>query len=439
MLDYRDDFSSLSKLRSGKESSSYESDGSRRFLALPWVDNRGLPSFLDWEKGLPCGDNDAPQCMPLPSAYTTNLSSSDWKTDTAHNQVSNLLLEDVQPLTKRRSAPAKELGGNIQSEPYDHHGWDPMLLVAFTESVPKRLSFPCQIREQSVVPYELSNTSWQPELSRSLEHCNSSPVGLEGEDLTEVGLFGNSAAGLLSVFDQSHEKCTSSSLLDLRNGILDKNAFSGISNFHASESNSLVLNPNRSCLDSICSTSDYPFELGSKNFCDAAVSKSHLAEMEADLFDSSDAGLVQGMDLIPVTFSASSFSKYPGILDHHHDRKDSNSILPVDADEACLDSLSPYSEHPCKQNWESKSDLFTELWSSSHHVQSHGGSLGALFGFTSDRSICNDFEDSQSMVMVEGNPKGRFFGTSDPGFFDSRSTMDSIRETPMLSLDCIRW
>ncbi|CAM0945234.1 unnamed protein product [Alopecurus aequalis] len=434
MLEYRGDFNSSSKLRSGKDSSSYASDESRQFLALPWVDNRGLPSFLDWGNGLPCGDNEAHQCMLLPSAYTTNLPSSDWKRDTAHNQVSNLLLEDVQPLMKCRSASANELGDNIQSEPYDHHGWDPMLSLTGTESVPKQLSFPCPIREQSVVPYALANTSWQSEVSRSLEHCTSSSAGLEGEDFTEAGLFGNSD------FRQSHGKCTSSSLLDRGDGILDNNAFSGISNFHASESNSLVPNPNRSCLDSICSTSDYHFGLGSKSFCDSAVRVSCLAETEeeAELFDNSDTGLV-GLDQLPVPFTASSFSKYSGILDRHHDPKDCNSLLPLDADDACLDSSSPNSERPCKQNWENTCDLSTELWSSSHRVQSHGGSLGAMFHFTSDRSICNDFEDDHSSALVEANPKSGLFGTSDLAFFGSFSTVDSIRETPMLSLDGVRW
>uniref|UniRef100_A0ACD5ZHM7 Uncharacterized protein n=1 Tax=Avena sativa TaxID=4498 RepID=A0ACD5ZHM7_AVESA len=441
MLDYRGDFNSLSKLRSGKEPPFYANDESRQFLALPWVDKRGLPSFLDWENGLPCGDNDAHQCMPLPSAYTTNLSSSDWKRDTVHNQVSNFLLEDVQPRMKRKSDSANEFGGNIQSEPYDHHGWDPMLSLTFTESVPNRLSLPCQIGEQSVVPYALSNTSWQPELSRSLEHCTSRSVGLEGEDLTEAGLFGNSAAGLLSTFDQSHEKCTSSSFLELRNGVLDNSSFSGISNFNASESNSFMSNPDRGCLNSICSASDYPFEQGSKSFCDPSVRTSCLAgtEEEAELFDNSDTGIVQGMDLIPVAFTASSFSKYSGILDPHHDPKDSNSILPVGADDACLDSLSPYSEHPCEQNWENARDSSTELWSSSHHVQSHGGSLGAMFRFTSNGSICNDVEDDHSFTLVEANPKSGLFGTSDLAFFGSCSTMGSIRETPMLSLGGVRW
>ncbi|XP_047079660.1 uncharacterized protein LOC124690307 [Lolium rigidum] len=441
LLEYRDDFNSLSKLRSGKESSSYTSDGSHQFLALPWVDNRGLSSFLDWENGLSCRGNEAHQFMPLPSAYITDVSSSGWKRDTVRNQVSNLLLEDAQPLKKGKSASANGLGGNIQSEPYDHHGCDPMLLVT---SVPKRFSFPCQTREQSVVPYALSNTSWQPEFSRSLEHCPSRSVGLEGEDLTDAGLFGNSAAELPSAFDQPHEKYTSSRFLDFRDGVLDNNGFSGISNFHASESNSFLLKPNTSCMDSICSTSDYPFEQGSKSLCGSAVRISCLAgmagmETEAELFDNSDTGLVHGMDLVPVTFTASSFSKYPGIVDRHHDPKDRNSILPVGADDTCLDSLSPYSEHPCKRNWENTSDFSTELWSSSHHAQSRDGSLGAMFGFMSDQSICSDFEDDHSMALVAANPKSSFFGTSDRAFFDSRSAMDSISETPMLSLDCVRW
>lgn len=78
----------------------------------------------------------------------------------------------------------------------------------------------------------------------------------------------------------------------------------------------------------------------------------------------SDIGRVHGLDQLPVKFTASSFSKYTsGILDHHHDSKDS-SIFPVDANDTCLNSLSSYSEHPCKQDWESLCDFSQELWSS---------------------------------------------------------------------------
>lgn len=154
----------------------------------------------------------------------------------------------------------------------------------------------------------------------------------------------------------------------------------------------------------------------------------------------SDIGRVHGLDQLPVKFTASSFSKYTsGILDHHHDSKDSNSIFPVDANDTCLNSLSSYSEHPCKQDWESLCDFSQELWSSVHHVQSHGGSLGAIFGLTSNGSICNDFEDDQNITLAKGNPKNRLFGTSDLALFGSCSTMDSIRETPMLSLDGVMW
>ncbi|VAI58494.1 unnamed protein product [Triticum turgidum subsp. durum] len=260
MLDYGGDFKSSSKLILGKESSSYASDESRQFLALPWVDNQGLPSFPDWKDDLSCGDNEAHEGMSLPSAYTTKLSSSDWKRDTVHNQVSNLLLEDVQHLPKGKLASGNELGCNIQSEPYDHDEWDPMLLLAVTEPIPNWLSFPCQIREQSVASRAISDTSWQPQFSRCLEHCTSRSLGLEVDGLIEAGLFDDSDAGHQSAFDQSHEKCTSSSFLGLRNGILDNNGFSSISNFHASESKSIVPNPDRSCLNSIYSTSDYPFE-----------------------------------------------------------------------------------------------------------------------------------------------------------------------------------
>ncbi|EMS57030.1 hypothetical protein TRIUR3_34634 [Triticum urartu] len=441
MLDYGGDFKSSSKLILGKESSSYASDESRQFLALPWVDDQGLPSFLDWKDDLSCVDNGAHESMSLPSAYSTKLSSSDWKRDTVHNQVSNLLLEDVQHLTKGKLASGNELGCNIQSEPYDHDEWDPMLLLAVTEPFPNRLSFPCQIREQSVVSRAISDTSWQPEFSRSLEHCTSKSLGLEVDGLIEAGLFDDSDAGLQSAFDQSHEKCTSG-FLGLRNGILDNNGFSSISNFHVSQSKSIVLNPDRSCLNSICSTSDYPFEQRSKSFCDSAVPISCMDGMverhltEAELFDDPDTGLVQGLDQLPLKFTASSFPKYTsGILDHHHDPKDCYSILRMDANETCLDSLSSYSERSCKQNWESLCDFSTELRSSSHHVKSRGGNLEGMFGFSSNGSICNDFEDDNSMTLVEGNTKSCLFGTSDLALFGSCSTRDSISETPMLSFD----
>ncbi|XP_044953803.1 uncharacterized protein LOC123403967 isoform X1 [Hordeum vulgare subsp. vulgare] len=444
MLHYGGDFKSSSKLIFGKESSSYSSDESRQFLALPWVNDQGLPSFLDWKDDLSCGDNEAHEGMSLPSAYTTNLSSSDWKTDTVHNQVSNFLLEDVQQITKGKLASANELGCNIQTEPDDHHEWDPMLLVTVTEPISNRLSFPCQIREQSMVPLAISDTSWQPELSRSLEHCASRPLGLEVDGLIEAGLFDNSDAGLLSAFDQSHEKCTSSSFLGLRNGFLDDNSFSRISNFHVSESNGIVLNPDRSCLNSICSTSDYPFEQRSKSFSDSAARISCMTGMEenhlteAELFDNPDTGLLQGLDRLPLKFTASSFSKYTS-GDHHHDPKDSNRNLCMDANDTCLDSLSSYSEHSCKQNWESLCDFSTESWPSSHHAQSRGGSLEAMFGFSSNGSICNDFEDDNSMTLVEDNTKSGLFGTSDLALFGSCSTSDSISETPMLFLDSVRW
>ncbi|KAE8773347.1 hypothetical protein D1007_54496 [Hordeum vulgare] len=317
-----------------------------------------------------------------------------------------------------------------------------MLLVTVTEPISNRLSFPCQIREQSMVPLAISDTSWQPELSRSLEHCASRPLGLEVDGLIEAGLFDNSDPGLLSAFDQSHEKCTSSSFLGLRNGILDDNSFSRISNFHVSESNGIVLNPDRSCLNSICSTSDYPFEQRSKSFSDSAARISCMTGMEenhlteAELFDNPDTGLLQGLDRLPLKFTASSFSKYTS-GDHHHDPKDSNRNLCMDANDTCLDSLSSYSEHSCKQNWESLCDFSTESWPSSHHAQSRGGSLEAMFGFSSNGSICNDFEDDNSMTLVEDNTKSGLFGTLDLALFGSCSTSDSISETPMLFLDSI--
>lgn len=60
LLDYRlSDFDSLTKLRTGKESSSYASDEVRQFTALPWGYNRGLTSSLDWKNNLPYGCNEA--------------------------------------------------------------------------------------------------------------------------------------------------------------------------------------------------------------------------------------------------------------------------------------------------------------------------------------------------------------------------------------------
>lgn len=380
------------------------------------------------------------------------MSSSDWKRDTVHNQVSNLLLEDVQPHTEGKPASANELSCNIQTGTYDHHGCEPIFSVTLSGSIPNRLSSPCQIEEQYAVPYAISNTFWQSDLPSSLEQCLSSSVGLDAEDPKEAGLFDNSDAGLLSRFDQLRAKCSASSFLDIRNGILDHSGFSHVSNFHVSESNNIVSNANRSCLNSICSTStsEHPFELGSKSLCGSAVRVSCLDGLEekylteTELFDNCDIGLVQGLDQLPVKFTASSFSKYTsGILDHHliymSNPKDSSSIFSLDANDTCLNSLSSYSEHPCKQDWKSLCDSSTELWSSVHHLQSHGGNLGSVLGFMSNESIGNDLEDHHSVMLVKGNPNNYLFGTSNLSLFGSCSTVDSIREAPLLSPDGIRW
>ncbi|PNT69073.1 hypothetical protein BRADI_3g48815v3 [Brachypodium distachyon] len=253
--------------------------------------HQDLPSFLDWRNGLPCGDNEAHDCMPVRSAHTIDLASFDMKRQTVHNQVSNWLLEDVQPHSRVKPISANELGCIIRTGSYDHHGWDPMLSETFAESIPDRMFLPCQTVEQSLVPHEVSNTFWQPELCSSLERCTSRSVRLEGGDSVEAGLFDNSDAGLLSRFGQLHAKCTSSSFLGPKDGILDHNSFSDTYNFHVSDRNNILLDTNRSCLNSICSTSDYPSELRPKSFSDSAVRMSCFAETEekysseAELFD----------------------------------------------------------------------------------------------------------------------------------------------------------
>uniref|UniRef100_A0A0E0K2G1 Uncharacterized protein n=1 Tax=Oryza punctata TaxID=4537 RepID=A0A0E0K2G1_ORYPU len=463
MLDYRlSDFDLRTKLRTEKDSFSYATQESRQFMALPWGYNQGPSGSLDWKIDLPHRSNEARESMALARMHSVGLSNSGWKRDTAHNQVSNLLLEDVQPHTKGKLASASELNCNVETRPCTFHRWVPMLSPGFSGSIPKRFSIPCQIEETHVVPYEISNTFWRPDpleqcFSPSvgldgqgqkearfshnygaglLEQFTSSSVGLERQDQHEAGLV-NFDTGLLSSFDQLYAKCSTSSFLDTRNGILNHSDFSYISNLAASESNDIVLNASISCLNSIFSTSEHPFQLGSKRLHETSVHLSSLAGLgekyltEAEIFDNSDVELIQGLDQLPAKFTYTGFSNYTsGILDHqHHLRymppKDSSITLFMDANGACLNSLSPYTDHACKQDGKGLCGSSTELWSSVHHLQSHGDDFGA-FGFMSEENTCNDLEDHCSFMLAEGNPND--LCTSDLSLFGSCSAMDGIRE-----------
>uniref|UniRef100_A0A0D9VIC2 Uncharacterized protein n=1 Tax=Leersia perrieri TaxID=77586 RepID=A0A0D9VIC2_9ORYZ len=363
MLDYRlSEFGSPTKLITGKESSSYTSRDARQCMTLPWGYNRGCSSSLDWKIDLPQRSNEACESMALPWVHTGGLSDSSWKRDTAHNQVSNLLLEDVQPHTKSKPASASESDCIIETRPCAYHGWEPS--AGLSGSIPNRFSIPCQV-EKKHVSYDISNTFWQPDLRSPLEQCFppsvrlegqsqkeaefsdnygaglleqfiSSSVGLEGQDQHEAGLF-NYDTGLQSSFHQLHAKCSASSFLDTRNGILNHSDFSYISNLPSSESSNIVSNADRSCLNSIFSTSEHPFQLSSKRLHDSSVHISSLVGLEekysteAGIFDNSDIGPTRGLD-------QSSFSNYTsGVLDHHRLRympPKGSSTLFMDANDA---------------------------------------------------------------------------------------------------------
>ncbi|XP_062222753.1 uncharacterized protein LOC133921762 [Phragmites australis] len=453
LLDYeRRDFNSLTRLRRmGGKSSSYASDEACEFMALPWGYNRGLPSSIDWKNDLPGEGKEAREFMALPWVCIKDISSSDQKRGSIHNQVSNLLLEDVKPYIHGRSASANELSLNVQTASYDQHGWGPMLSVTLAGSFRDRLSLPCQIEEQHhAVPYAISNTSLQPDLGSSIEQCISSSVGLEREDPEEAGLCDNSDAGFSTRFDQLLAKSTASSFLDGGMEILDHNDFRYISNFHVSESNNMVLNANTSCLSAMCSTPEHPYELGPKRLHDSAVGVSCLFGLEekysreVELSDNCD-GLLQVLDQLPMKLAHSCFSNdKSGIWDNHHLRyitscplKDISSTLCLDANDCGLNSLSSYSEHPCKQDWNSLHDS-SELWSSVHQLQSNAN-LGAVLGFMSNESAYTDLEGHQSLMLVQGKPNNDVLGTTDLSFFGSCSAMDNIREAPVLSSDGITW
>uniref|UniRef100_A0A0D3F7N0 Uncharacterized protein n=1 Tax=Oryza barthii TaxID=65489 RepID=A0A0D3F7N0_9ORYZ len=471
MLDYRiSDFDLRTKLRTEKESSSYATQESRQFMALPWGYNQGPSGSLDWKIDLPHRGNEARESMALPWVHTVGLPNSGWKRDTAHNQVSNLLLEDVQPHSEGKLASATELNCNVETRPCTYHGWVPMLSPGFSGSIPNRFFTPCQIEETHVVPYEISNTYRRPDPCNPLEQCfppvgldrqgqkearfshnygaelleqfTSSSVGLERQDQHGSELV-NFDTGLLSSFDQLYAKCSASSFLDTRNGILNHSDFSYISNLAASESNDIVSNASMSCLNSIFSTSEHPFQLGSKRLHETSLAGlEEKYSKEAEIFDNSDIGPIQELDQLPAKFTYTSFSNYiSGTLDHqHHLRymppKDSSSTLFMDANGACLNSLSPYTDHPCKQDGKGLCDSSTELWSSVHHLQSHGDDFGAVLGFMSEENTYNDLEDHCSFMLAEGNPND--LCTSDLPLFGLCSAMDGIREASV-RLDGLRF
>ncbi|KAL6633982.1 hypothetical protein ACP70R_026653 [Stipagrostis hirtigluma subsp. patula] len=434
--------------RTSKRLSSYASDEACEFMALPWGYDWGRPNFIDWKNDLPCGGNEAPECMALPLVSIKDISNSHNR-GTVRNQVSNLLLENVEPYIHGRSASANESSLDFQIASHDQHGWAPMLPVTLTESFRDRFSFPCQTEEQHAVPFAISNAPWQADLCRSIQQCTSGSVGLERADPSKAALCDNYDAGFSTRFDQFLAEPAASSFLDSGNEILDHNDFRYISNFHASHSNNVVLSANTSCLSSMYSTPEHPYELGSKSLHDSAVGISCLAGLEEkysaeiELTDNSDR-LVQVLDQLPVKFIHSSFSNdKPGIWDHHHLRyiaschpEDSGSILSLDANDRGLKFRSSYSEHPVKQDWDSLHDSCTELWSSVHPLQSHAN-LEAVFGFKSTESAFSDLD--HSLMLFQGNLNNDVLDTTDLSFFGSCSATDNIKEAPMLAADRITW
>ncbi|TVU29267.1 hypothetical protein EJB05_20826 [Eragrostis curvula] len=447
LLDYKhSDFNSLTTLENHGQPSCYASDESFGFMALPW----GYNQSRLWKNDLPRGNTEALECMALPWVCTKDISSSDQNRGTVHNQVSNLLLEDVEPCILGRPASGNELSLNVRTASYDQHGWSPLLSVPLAESFRDRLSFPCQIEEQHAVPYAISNASWQPDLFSSMERCFSSSVGLGKEDPKEAGWCDNSDASFSTRFDQLLGKSTASHFLGSGNEILGHNDFRCISNFHGSGSNSMVLSSNTSRQSSMHSTPGHPYELGPMSFHDSAVgvSCSGLIEKHSgvvELSDNSDK-LLRVLDQLPVL--SSSPNDEPGIWDHRHLRyitscptEDNGNTLCLEANDPGLKSLSSYSEHPCKQDWNSFYDSSTELWSSVQQLQSHTN-LGAVFDLMSNGSSYSDSEGHHSLMLVQGNLNNDILGTTDLSFFGSFSAMDNIREVPVLSAlpsDGITW
>ncbi|WVZ74589.1 hypothetical protein U9M48_022753 [Paspalum notatum var. saurae] len=392
LLDYKQsDPNLLTKLRrTGKISSSYASDDSCEFMALPWRYYQGAPSFIDWKNDLFHGGSKSSECMTLPWMSVNDTLSFDRKRDIVHNQVSNLLLEDVDPCIHGIPTSVNELSLNIQTASYDRHGWGPMLPV----TLPERMYFPCQNEEKHAAPYGISNTSWQSHLCSSLEQCIPSSVGLEIEDPKKAVSFGNSDVGLAELV----VKPTISSILDSGNEILDHS----------------------SCLNSM-STPEHSYEIGAKSLLDSAFGASCLAGhkdkycTEVELSDNSDR-LIRLLDQLPVKFIPSSSS---------------------DIESRIWDHQSSYAEPSCKQDWSSVHDSSTELWSSVHQLQCHAD-LGTVLGFMPNGSAYKDLvEGHHSLRLVQGDPHNDVLGATDLSMFGSCSALDDIRETPMLSCDFI--
>lgn len=412
LIDYkRSNFNPLAKLRNGKIPSSYASDEACEFMALPSGYNQGPGSIVDQKNDLSHGGSGASECMALPWACVNDTLSSDRKGDIVHNQVSNLLLEDVDRYVHGRHASANELSLNGQTDSYGQHRWDPMLSVTFLKSFHDRLYFPCQNEERHAVPYGISNTSEQPELCSSIELCTCSSIGLEIEDPKEAGLCGNSDAGFPSWLAQLVGKPTISSIFDSGNEILDHNDFRCISNFHSN-----MFSSNSSCLNSM-STPEQSYKVGAKGLLDSSFGLSCLAGLEeystdAELPDDSDRFL-QVLDQLPVKFISSGFSNN---------------------DSRIWDHRSSNAEPPFNQDWGT-----TQPWSSVHQLQPHSDS-GTVLGFMPNGSAYSDLvERHHSLMLVQGNLSTDVLGATDLSFFGSCSSLDNITEAPTLSSDGITW
>uniref|UniRef100_A0A0E0NHT4 Uncharacterized protein n=1 Tax=Oryza rufipogon TaxID=4529 RepID=A0A0E0NHT4_ORYRU len=426
MLDYRiSDFDLRTKLRTEKESSSYATQESRQFMALPWGYNQGPSGSLDWKIDLPHRGNEARESMALPWVHTVGLPNSGWKRDTAHNQVSNLLLEDVQPHSEGKLASATELNCNVETRPCTYHGWVPMLSPGFSGSIPNRFFTPCQIEETHVVPYEISNTYRRPDPCNPLEQCfppvgldrqgqkearfshnygaelleqfTSSSVGLERQDQHGSELV-NFDTGLLSSFDQLYAKCSASSFLDTRNGILNHSDFSYISNLAASESNDIVSNASMSCLNSIFSTSEHPFQLGSKSY----LRNSLIQAFQTTYLELWIINIISDICLQRTAVVLCSWMQ--------------TIILVSKMEKACV-TLPQNCGHQCI-------------------ISNHGDDFGAVLGFMSEENTYNDLEDHCSFMLAEGNPND--LCTSDLPLFGLCSAMDGIREASV-RLDGLRF
>jgi hypothetical protein len=448
LLDYKQgEFNPLTTLKTpGQKSSSDESFG---FMALPCGYNQSLPGFIDCKNGLSRGGNEPCDCMSLPWVCIKDILSSDQKRGIVQNQVSNLLLKDVEPHILGRSASGNELSLNVQSASYDQHGWSPMLSVPRAESFQDRLTFPYNIEEQHAVPLAISNAScsWQPDLFSSMERCISGSVGMDRDDPEETGWCDNSDAGFSARFDQLLVKSTASRLLGSGNEVLDHNDFRYSSNFHVSQSNGKVLGANTSHPSLMCSTPEHPHEPLPISFHDSAIGVSCLAGLnekhsrEVQLSDNSDR-LLQVLDQLPL------LSTFPNdessIWDHHHLRyitschtNDCGGTLFLDANDPGLNSQSSCPEHPCKQDSSNFDDSSTELWSSMHQLQSHT-SLGAVLGLMPNESSYSE-SSHNGLMLVQSNLNNGLLGATDLSFFSSFSATDSVREAHMLSSDGITW